>query len=240
MKYLSRENLLFYVIPMVFFVVMIILDYTLTNEQHIELIYHEVTGFIEYFQVAGALFGAYFAILLLRKSIQVQDKGLIVWFILGVLGCIYVSGEELSWGQHFFGWATSEEWALINDQNETNLHNTSAWFDQKPRLILELGIIVGGLIWPFLVKFKKVPGFMYKGIFAFFVRVMPDTRLWLIALLGETVMFSERIVEAAFGKAAKMYLPFDRPSEVHETYMMFFVLCYMYALYINEVYKKRI
>ncbi len=36
----------------------------------------------------------------------------------------------------------------INDQNETNLHNTSTWLDQKPRFLVELWIFVSGLMLP--------------------------------------------------------------------------------------------
>ena len=60
-----------------------------------------------------------------------------------------------SWGQHFLGWESSEFWQDINDQSETNLHNTSSWLDQKPRLILEIGVMVGGIVIPLLIKFKK-------------------------------------------------------------------------------------
>ncbi|MCB9982820.1 MAG: hypothetical protein H6861_03965 [Rhodospirillales bacterium] len=43
----------------------------------------------------------------------------------------------------------------MNDQNETNLHNISSRFDQKPRLILLVGVVVGGLIIPALQHFKS-------------------------------------------------------------------------------------
>jgi hypothetical protein len=74
----------------------------------------------------------------------------VAWLVLAALCCLYVTGEETSWGQHLFGWSTPEEWAAVNDQNETNLHNTSAWFDQKPRLLLGIAIGVGGIGVPLL------------------------------------------------------------------------------------------
>jgi len=70
------------------------------------------------------------------------------WILLVILGCIYFAGEEVSWGQHFFGWQTPEELAAINDQRETNLHNISSWLDQKPRFMLELFVLFGGVILP--------------------------------------------------------------------------------------------
>lgn len=71
-----------------------------------------------------------------------------LWVPLLTLACFYFAGEELSWGQHLFGWATPEYLNTINDQGETNIHNISSWFDQKPRLVLELWVLGGGVIYP--------------------------------------------------------------------------------------------
>lgn len=76
------------------------------------------------------------------------------WLIGAVLACIYVAGEEASWGQHYFGWMTPESLVKLNDQNETNLHNTSTWLDQKPRALVELGMVFGTLIVPFVRRFR--------------------------------------------------------------------------------------
>ena len=74
----------------------------------------------------------------------------VLWTVIFGLGCVYFLGEEISWGQHLGGWETPDAWKKFNDQNETNLHNTSGWLDQIPRTILTIGIICGGLIYPLL------------------------------------------------------------------------------------------
>jgi hypothetical protein len=43
-----------------------------------------------------------------------------------------------SWGQHFFQWKTPEYWAIVDRQEETNLHNTHPAFEQWPRAIRQL------------------------------------------------------------------------------------------------------
>jgi hypothetical protein len=80
-----------------------------------------------------------------------------IWITLLFIGCFYYAGEELSWGQHWLGWATPESWKDINDQGETNLHNTSAILDQVPRTILTLAAVVGGIIVPvfFILRHKQ-------------------------------------------------------------------------------------
>jgi disulfide bond formation protein DsbB len=40
--------------------------------------------------------------------------------IISALSCLYIAGEEMSWGQHFFHWNTPEYWAMVNRQEETN------------------------------------------------------------------------------------------------------------------------
>jgi hypothetical protein len=69
------------------------------------------------------------------------------WWALTFV-CVYFAGEEISWGQKIFLWETPEFIGAVNDQNETNLHNISSWFDQKPRLLFELWVLAGGVVMP--------------------------------------------------------------------------------------------
>lgn len=67
------------------------------------------------------------------------------------LACIYFAGEELSWGQHLFGWQTPESFAAANKQRETNLHNLNGvggWFNQKPKMLVEWWLLLGGVLLP--------------------------------------------------------------------------------------------
>lgn len=52
------------------------------------------------------------------------------FIMLLLAGCLFfwASGEEISWGQHFFKTHTPEWLAEINDQKETNLHNINKKF----------------------------------------------------------------------------------------------------------------
>jgi hypothetical protein len=50
----------------------------------------------------------------------------------------------MSWGQQVFHWNTPEYWAMVNRQEETNLHNTYAIFEKTPRSILEAAIFCSG------------------------------------------------------------------------------------------------
>ena len=78
------------------------------------------------------------------------------WLFILILGAGYFALEEISYGQHMFGWGTDETWKELNDQDETNLHNVHALFDQVPRALLTLGILIGGVILPLYRHFRDI------------------------------------------------------------------------------------
>lgn len=140
---------------------------------------------------------------------------LAAWVGFAVLCIIYVTGEEVSWGQHVFGWATPENWAAVNDQQETNLHNTSSWLDQKPRLLLELGVIVGGLLIPLLRRINR------KMLPVRFAAIYPPSWLAVTALVFLVCKLGDSLAES-WG-----FNLFERVSEVLELYLYWFVFLYL-------------
>lgn len=79
--------------------------------------------------------------------------GLYVTCGLGIL----LAGEEISWGQHFFGWGTPEWLGAVNKQNETNVHNIAdRVLDQKPRAIAAGLILAGCVILPLLLRTSRL------------------------------------------------------------------------------------
>lgn len=79
-----------------------------------------------------------------------------LWLVLMILGSVYFAGEELSWGQHFVGWNTPEYWNRVNDQDETNFHNTHSLFDQFPRMLMTIAVLLGGALAPVYRKFRMI------------------------------------------------------------------------------------
>jgi hypothetical protein len=111
-----------------------------------------------------------------------------IWMGMVTLGAFYMAGEEVSWGQWLFYWDTPETFSAINDQNETNLHNTSSLFDQKPRLLLELWVLAGAFrAWYMSAKGKQDDA----GTTAYWF--WPTLPLAWIGLLSAVVMMPERM-----------------------------------------------
>ena len=84
------------------------------------------------------------------------SKNLKAWLVILIAGAAYFALEEISYGQHMFGWGTADTWKELNDQGETNLHNVHPLFDQLPRLLLTLGILIGGVLMPLYRYFRKI------------------------------------------------------------------------------------
>lgn len=155
---------------------------------------------------------------------RLPERWLLAWLLLTTVACIYFAGEEISWGQQFFHWQTPDAISRINDQNETNLHNMSSWLDQKPRLLLALGILWGGIVLPL---WRRKGGINYNR---------QDWRYWFwpdyvcmpVALLAFIVRFPERYANL-FG-AWLFDMPF-RTSELQEFYFAYFLMLYLMSCY---------
>ena len=158
--------------------------------------------------------------LLLRPELR-RRPALFAWAMLATACSAYVAGEELSWGQHLFDWSTPEGWRAINDQGETNLHNTSSWLDQKPRALLETGVIVGGIVLPLAaLRLPTIRGGRF-GI------VVPPMLCLPSAVLAEATRLVERLGDG-FGLDAGNLL--IRPAEYQELYFYVFILFYLIVL----------
>jgi hypothetical protein len=64
------------------------------------------------------------AVFLWAASLQRRKEGRIPWFFVAVaLFCLFVAGEEISWGQRLFGYRPTPYFLEHNFQQEVNLHN---------------------------------------------------------------------------------------------------------------------
>lgn len=203
-------------IPVVAIVLQIVMELTLDNNLLSRL--HSENGPHELIEFALLVVGFCVCVAYFIK-VEVKTKLLNFWFGLAALCCFYVAGEEVSWGQHIWDWATPDYWHGVNDQQETNLHNTSSWFDQKPRLALLISIVFGGLVAPVL-KARNILKLPSNLDF-----LLPSKKLGVIAFL----VFIPQLLEKTF-EVFDIYI-FVRFSEVQELYMFYFVLLYLVMLY---------
>lgn len=136
--------------------ILFLFPYALNIDERLSALAQGEMGIVENVTVLTLLLGVVGGVVALSSRIPVPGTWLKGWILLLTLACFGFAGEELSWGQHFAGWSTPETWAHVNDQQETNLHNTSSLFDQVPRGLLTLEALVGGTIVPLLVMAGKI------------------------------------------------------------------------------------
>lgn len=177
-------------------------------------------GVHEWIQFALLIGTLILSIKILKSMPSPKNKWLIAWFVFAAIGSFYTAFEEISWGQWIFKWATPEAFEEINQQGETNLHNTSKWLNQKPRLLLEVGIIVGGIIIPLLAMLK--PKWLPKR----FEIIYPPNFMIFIAVIYTMAKFSHKFSRMLFDEKV-----FQRSSEIEELYLYFFIFLYMIVLH---------
>lgn len=180
-------------------------------------------GLIELATPIISIIGAIIGIRLLTISAALPTRRIQIWVLLTTLGCIYFAGEELSWGQHLFGWGTPAYLEAVNDQEETNLHNISSWFDQKPRLLLEIWVLVGGVILP-ISRFRKAPRSADDDERYWF---WPTVEVFPTALLAILVRLPERIKSLFSIEQLPLELRFSEPQEY---YFALFLLIYLASI----------
>lgn len=190
-----------------------------------DLFLYGESGWIEILTVVflfiAIIFGTMF--LLVRR---VPNHGwLLWWMVIMVLGSIYFAGEELSWGQHIFGWEASEYWQSLNDQGETNLHNTGPLFDQIPRALLSAAALVGGVLVPLyflLTKRRLSKASRYYWLW-------PTYECIPAALFSVLVSWHEkmyRILDVEIPVVLDV-----RAGEVKESFLALFIMVYVMSIW---------
>ncbi|MEX1060899.1 MAG: hypothetical protein WED13_07740 [Methyloceanibacter sp.] len=200
--------------------------YQLAQHWYMRYVLPEGYGILEISHFFIPLFGLFIAASLLLLPFVRARPFVFTVSLIAALSCLYIAGEEMSWGQHFFHWNTPEYWAMVNRQEETNLHNTYAIFEKTPRSILEAGIFIGGLILPLAAIFYP----------------------WLRACRGSLFLPAAALVPTALGalifklvdrlqQGGYVATILQRPSETIETYLYFFILAYLlvYARRLKEL-----
>ena len=190
--------------------------YAIAPEWYKAHVLPEGYGLLELSHFFIPLVGFLIAIRLLFRPFVRRRRLVLVFVSLGAFACFYIAGEEHSWGQHFFHWETPEAWSKLNRQDETNLHNVIDVFDKNPRLLLELGVYVGGVGIPLAALFTP---WIRRNRWSLFLPASAMVPVALCALLFKGSSMAKNV----FGTQALVF----RPSEATETFLYLFILFYL-------------
>lgn len=181
---------------------------------------HEL-GVIENLTVVFLVVALFYTVRLIVVYTDSMDLLLKTFLVLYCLGCIYFAGEEASWGQHWFGWQTGGFFQGINDQNETNFHNTAEWLDRIPKGIVSLLIFIGGIVIPVLFYYKSLK-IDYQGRFWWMYPTLVCTPTAIFA----TVATWPSKIERHTG----WHFYFEQAQETKEFYIALFILLFVVSL----------
>ncbi|MCZ4280603.1 hypothetical protein O4H49_07425 [Kiloniella laminariae] len=173
--------------------------------------------------VAAVVFGS----LSWLKRESLPSKYLGHWLLLCTVAVFIAAGEEASWGQHWFQWATPEGLAAINDHNETNFHNTLNGHDSTIKTIIMIGMAIGTIIIPLIIRF----GFLRKP-------VVGSDLYWLfptvVGLPVTLYCLASRLLKQTFQKWTDLgelqYFDMDF-NELSEFYVACFLFFYLFSFW---------
>ncbi|MEX2166359.1 MAG: hypothetical protein WD852_04980 [Methyloceanibacter sp.] len=175
----------------------------------------EGIGVLELAQFIMMVIGLAIAVQLLLDPFVRQRPLVLLMTILAAMTCLYIGGEEVSWGQHIFYLEEIGHITEVNKSGEFGIHNAYESFEKVPRAILQFAVIVGGLLVP--IWCALAPRWRASRIALF----LPSAIL-VPAALG-VVLF--KLVEL-LAKTQTVQLA-GRPSEAVEFYLYFFILAYL-------------
>ncbi|MDX1485252.1 MAG: hypothetical protein R3229_12310 [Alphaproteobacteria bacterium] len=148
-----------------------------------------------------------------------------LWLGFFAVGGVVLAGEEISWGQHFFGWDTPDWIRERNIQRETNLHNLVHMAELAPKFVLHMAATFGGILWPLAVgrgwlRAPRIGGTLYW--------LMPTAACLPAAALAIAVRILERVLANAGLK--ERGISFKEFKELNELFLILFVVLYLASL----------
>jgi uncharacterized membrane protein YgdD (TMEM256/DUF423 family) len=167
---------------------------------------------------------------ILLRSRELKRWWVRAWVVILTCGALYFAGEECSWGQNYIGWSTPERWSQINDQHETNLHNTSGLFDHVPRALLSLaaGCCV---VMPLVLRRLQRDWLMRQHPMTWLLptsAVVPAAALATLSDIPQKFYGQYDKTHEAANWFAEMFLA-GRHSEMKEYFLAMFILMYMWS-----------
>jgi hypothetical protein len=83
----------------------------------------EEDSLLEWLQVPGFFGGFVFGLLLALHARRQRNTAAVAAYAIFAAACLFVAGEEISWGQRLLGLETPERLAELNNQDEVTVHN---------------------------------------------------------------------------------------------------------------------
>lgn len=111
-------------------------------------------GMVESLQFLMYFGAVIFSLLIAKRFIRLDKRIFFFYLVLGI-GLLFVSMEEISWGQRLIGFKTPAAVTEINYQNETTLHNIRPVQDSIHFAYIGIGLL--GVFGNLVLKILRFP-----------------------------------------------------------------------------------
>ncbi|MBN2328914.1 MAG: hypothetical protein JXR73_17375 [Candidatus Omnitrophica bacterium] len=203
------------------------------SEAYYRFILYDEGGYLEHSTVLMLIPSVVMAFWMFAHRERFPNSWVGAWALLMALGALYFAGEEASWGQNYIGWATPDWWQALNDQGETNIHNTHGVFDHLPRFFLTCASIVACIL-PLAVYRRRKTWDEAKDWREW---IFPTMASFPIALITALVGLPQKLYRHYGDKEDAVYEWFDarflrgHHSELKEHFFAMFILIYVLSLF---------
>jgi hypothetical protein len=154
------------------------------------------------------------------RFLSFRTRGNLYFLLLAVLFFVFF-GEEISWGQRFFGWATPEVLEQTNIQDETNLHNL--WFMQQGAVARGLSLLsTHRILNLFCLAYVVLLPLLHRRSAA--IRRLTAFAGWPVPWAPLAILFIANYVAS---KAASLLAHVDLSSPISELYETNYALAFL-------------
>jgi disulfide bond formation protein DsbB len=196
--------------------IFVVASFLIDPDWHRHWVTREGPGVLETAQFVLMVIGFALAVQLLFDPFVRRRPFVLAVTIVSAISCLYIAGEEVSWGQHIFFWQDPGLLSEVNDEGEFSIHNVNKAFERTPRTLLELGVLVGGLVMPAVCAFLPRLRQSRAALFLPSAALVP-TALFMLAFK----------IESTLSKFIGTHFLAARSSEAVEFYLYFFILAYL-------------
>jgi len=188
---------------------------------------HSESGFVELGTVVLCVVAVTLTALIVRRHHVLPRPVTLCASLLGAAAFLFL-GEEISWGQHLFGWNTPDYWREINRQGETNLHNLGYAFNQLPRGVLSALCAIGGIVLPLLCHGR------FERLDTVAAWLVPDRRLIPVSVLAALGTVPKRLLQLGDWLEEGTFWELALPrSEVKEYFIAMALTMYLWCLHVR-------
>ena len=120
------------------------LAFTAVQEDHV----------VEWLQFVGYAAAGVLAAISARIFLERKDAARGAACLIVAIGCLFVAGEEIAWGQRLLGFETSTALREVNTQGATTVHNVDSLQRPFQGVLLLIGLY--GTVIPYALCFSRV------------------------------------------------------------------------------------